>query len=133
MNLFEKIALAAAFMAVAPAYTGMIILESLLNGARDEASVRKALLEAVMKYGKVVLYFGRDTCKYCVTTKAAIHELLSKYPDVMFVMVDIIKYPFLKKGTVPKVRFHKNGNFLEETNSLTQVRLKALLNQYYRS
>ena len=90
------------------------------------------MLEAVVQYGKVVLYFGADWCKYCKSTKAAILELLSQFPDVMFIIADITKYPFLKNGTIPKVRFHKNGAFLEETGSLNKIRLKALLNQYYR-
>lgn len=132
MNLIRTIALMSAVLVSAHATAGMISLDSLLYGKTDETSVRKAILEAAMKYGKVVFYFGTESCKYCVTTKAAIHALLSQFPDVMFVLIDLTKYPFLKNGTWPKIRFHKNSTFLQETGSLTQVKLKALLNQYYR-
>lgn len=133
MNLFEKIALTAVFMAMAPSYTGMISLESMLNGARDEASVRKALLETVMKYGKLVLYFGTQSCPPCRVTKAAIEALLSKYPDIMFVMIDLGKYPSLREDSWPKTEFFKNSTSLEKKSGrLDQAALKALLDKYYR-
>ena len=96
MNLVKKIIIALSVMVGSPAAAGMISLDSMLNGAHDEVAVRKALLEAVVQYGKVVLYFGADWCKYCKSTKAAILELLSQFPDVMFIISDITKYPFLK-------------------------------------
>ncbi len=131
MNMIKKIALLVAVIAAVPVHAGMISLDSMLNGRRDEVSIRKVLFEAVMKYGKVVLYFGAEWCGACRSTKTAILELLSQFPDVMFVLVDLTKYPSLKTGSIPKIRFHKNGAFLQETGSLSKVRLKALLNQYY--
>lgn len=132
MKLFKKIAFGIALALGFQASAGVINLDSLLNGKRDEATVRKVLLECVQKYGKVVLYSGADWCKFCRSTKAAILALMSQFPDVMFIIVDTDLYRFLKNGTIPKVRFHKNGVLLQETGSLDKPRLKALLNQYYR-
>jgi thiol-disulfide isomerase/thioredoxin len=132
MNISKKIALGLALVAGIQATAGMQNLDTLLSRAADKTSAFKLIEEIVKKYPKLVLYFGKDSCKFCKTTKAAIAQLLSSYPDVMFIMIDLGKYPFFKNGTMPKVRFHLNGIEAKITDSLTVAQLKAYLDQYYR-
>lgn len=132
MNFIKKIAVALGLFIGAQAHAGVIYLDSLLHGARNEAAVRKAILEYIQTHGKVVFYFGTENCKACISTKDAINKLLSQFPDVIFVIVDLAQYGYLKGASWPRLRFHKNGTFLTETKSLTMPQLKALLNSYYR-
>jgi|GEM_PF-5456814 len=125
MNYITKIAiLSLSFVGLAlnPAY---VALDTLLPGKLDENAAFQALLECVQKYNKLVLCFDVKKSAH----KNAMMKVLSQYPDIMFIFVDITKYPFFKKKLL---RFHKNSFLLEETNQLSYVQLQAMLNKYYR-
>jgi hypothetical protein len=133
MNYMKNIGLMFGLLIGIHAYSGVISLSSLVQKKSDEAVVRKAILEYIQKHPKVVFYFGIENCKSCTTTKAAITKLLSQFPDVMFVLVDLAQYKYLKAGSWPRLKFHKNSIVLEETTRpVTMPELKALLNTYYR-
>src|SRR5438477_1058056 len=100
MNLCKKIALGLAFMAGFQATAGQLAFDVFLKGAANKDMAFRALGEVVKKYPKLVIYFGKKACKYCVKTEQSITTLLAQYPDVMFVMIDLAKYPFFKNGAV---------------------------------
>lgn len=139
MNICKKIALGLALIAGMHATAAQLTFDAFIKGAANKDMVFRALGEVVKKYPKLVIYFGKKACKYCVKTEQSIAALLAQYPDVMFVMIDLAKYPFFANGavfkksnTVPKVRFLLNGIEITITDSLTVAELKALLDQYYR-
>jgi thiol-disulfide isomerase/thioredoxin len=132
MNLFKKIALGIALVAGFQVSAGVINLTSLLNGKRDETTVRKVIFECTQKYPKLVFFFGTELCRPCRKMKEHILALLNKYRDVMFVFIDLAKYPYLKEGSWPKIEFCVPPRPFPKKGYLTQQELDNLLNQYYR-
>lgn len=134
MNLFKKITLGLATLVTINAVSAVnqINFDAFIKGSVSKAAAFKVLEEIAKKYPMLVVYFGQKPCKYCVKTEKAIADLSKEYSDVIFVMVNLAKYPFFKNGTWPKVRFLKNGiSCCPEKNSLNTAELKKLLDQFY--
>jgi hypothetical protein len=132
MNYMKKIGLVLSLSVVIPLSSAVVSLDTLLQNKSNEAVVRKAILEYIQKHNKVVFCFDAATnVKSFANMQQTITKLLIDYPDVMFVLVDVAKYNYLKEKS-SFLRLYKNTSPVVETKMLSHAKLAALLNQHYR-
>lgn len=62
--------------------------------------------------GKVVVYYGRESCPYCRDIVPFLHQLAAQYPNVSFKYYDTARNSF--EGGVPHFEFYHNARKLGE-------------------
>jgi thiol-disulfide isomerase/thioredoxin len=76
-----------------------------------ELTSQREQLEAIEEHPRLVLFFSKRQCPYCIEIEPSVKSLMRHYPKVKFYKIEISNTKVSNIVGVPLFSFYKNGEY----------------------